>query len=199
LAVLVSLIIATISAVLIRKLAGAPLASMTGLMRQLADGDMEVTIPDLDRTDEVGQMADAMIVFRDNAIERQDAEQARKTSEKYLRTVLDNMLNGLIVIDEQGIMQSYNPAAETIFGYSEEDVIDNNISMLMPEPYRSEHDGYLHHYMSGGEAKIIGEGRTVTGKRKDGGLFPMQLSVSEMVIDERRLFIGTIQDIRLHL
>jgi PAS domain S-box-containing protein len=195
LAVLVSLIIATISAILIRILAGAPLASMTGLMRQLADGDMDVTIPDLERTDEVGQMADAMIVFRDNAIERLKAERGRKISEKYLRTVLDCMLNGLIVIDEHGIMQSYNPAAQNMFGYSQQDVVGNNISMLMPEPYRGEHDGYLRHYMGGGEPRIIGLGRTVTGQRKDGSLFPMHLSVSEMEIDGRRLFIGTVQDV----
>lgn len=195
LAILVSIIIATISAFLIRRLAGAPLALMTGLMRRLADGDMNVTIPDLERTDEVGQMADAMIVFRDNAIERRDAERGRETSEKYLASILGSMLNGLIIIDELGIMQSCNPAAETMFGYSEEDVVGNNVSMLMPEPYRKEHDGYMQHYMNGGEARIIGLGRAVTGQRRDGSLFPMHLSVSEMESDEGKLFIGSIQDI----
>jgi len=195
LAIFVSLMIAALCSVFIRKLAGAPLASMTGLMRRLAEGDMDVDIPDLQRADEVGQMANAMVIFRDHAIERRAADRARKVSEKYLRTVVDNMMNGLIVIDEKGIMQSYNPAAETIFGYSPQDVIGNNISMLMPEPYRSEHDGYLGHYMGGGEARIIGLGRSVTGQRKNGDLFPMHLSVSEMENDERRLFIGTIQDI----
>ncbi len=195
LAIFVSLMIAALCSVFIRKLAGEPLASMTGLMRRLAEGDMDVDIPDLQRADEVGQMANAMVIFRDHAIERRAAERARKVSEKYLRAVVDSMLDGLIVIDEKGIVQSYNPAAETIFGYNPKDVIGNNISMLMPEPYRSEHDGYLDHYMGGGEARIIGMGRSVTGQRKNGNLFPMHLSISEMEIDERRLFIGTIQDI----
>ncbi|NQU57332.1 MAG: PAS domain S-box protein, partial [Rhodospirillales bacterium] len=195
LAVLVSLVIAGFCAFLIRRLAGEPLASMTGLMRRLADGDMDVTIPDLERADEVGQMADAMVVFRDSVIERHEAERGRKVSEKYLRTVVDNMMDGLIVIDEQGVIQSYNPAAKAIFGYEEKDVVGDNVSMLMPEPDRSQHDGYLHHYTSGGEPRIIGLGRTVTGQRKNGNLFPMHLSVNEMEIDERKLFIGTIQDI----
>jgi len=195
LAVLVSLIIAAISAILIRKLAGAPLASMTLLMRRLADGDMSVTIPNLERTDEVGLMAKAMVVFRDNAIGQREAQQARKASEKYLKSVVNHMQDGLIVIDDQGLVQSYNPAAATLFGYRDHEVIGMNISMLMPEPYRSAHDDYLRQYTSGGDAKITGLGLTVTGLRKDGSSFPMQLSVSEMEINGRRLFVGTIQDI----
>lgn len=195
LAILVSLMIAALCAILIRKLAGEPLASMTGLMRKLAEGDLNVTIPDVQRGDEIGHMANALVIFRGNALKQRKAEQSYLDSEKYLRTVVDNMLNGLIVIDTQGIVQSYNPAAKTIFGYYEQEVIGNNVNMLMPEPDKSQHDGYLHSYINGGEPRIIGLGRSVTGQRKDGSLFPLDLTVSEMEIDGRKLFIGAIRDI----
>ena len=195
LAVFVSLMIAAICVILIRRLAGEPLASMTGLMGRLANGDMDVTIPDLERTDEIGQMAGAMVVFRDNAIERKQAEQDREEGEKYLGAIVDSMLDGLIVTDNRGIMQSYNPAAETIFGYPQQDVVGKNITMLMPKPDQDKHDTYLQNYEKFGDPKIIGKGRTVTGRRQDGSDFPLHLSVSEMEIDGRKLFIGTIHDI----
>jgi two-component system, sensor histidine kinase and response regulator len=194
LAIFVSMLIAAASAMLISRMAGLPLASMTGLMRRLADGDLEVAIPDLERSDEVGQMANAMLVFRDNAIERDSAERGRRDSEKYLGTVVNNMLDGLIVIDVKGLVQSFNPAAANIFGYQEEEVIGKNVAILMPEPDRSQHDDYLQNYLGGADAKIIGLGREVFGRRKDGAIFPLELSVNEMEIDGRKLFIGSIQD-----
>ncbi len=194
LAVFVSLIIAAASAILIRRMAGAPLASMTGLMRRLADGDMEVVIPELQRSDEVGQMANAMVVFRDNALERHAAERGRQASEKYLRNVVDNMLDGLIVIDEKGIVQSFNPAAGDIFGYQKHEVIGKNISMLIPEPDRSKHDEYIQNHLNGADSRIIGRKREVFGQRKNGEIFPLEISINEMEIDARKLFIGSIQD-----
>src|SRR5262249_59927722 len=82
-----------------------------------------------------------------------------------------------------------------IFGYSREEVIGHNVKMLMPEPYRREHDGYLSAYLSTGQANVIGPGREVAGQRKDGSIFPMELAVTEMVVSRRRMFTGVVRDI----
>ncbi|MDA8230013.1 MAG: PAS domain S-box protein [Magnetospirillum sp.] len=103
--------------------------------------------------------------------------------------------DGIITIDEAGIIAAFNPAAERIFGYSAAEVIGRNVSMLMPEPFRSAHDGYLRHYLATGEARIIGIGREVQGLRKDGSVFPMDLAVGEARMAGRRVFAGIIRDI----
>ena len=101
---------------------------------------------------------------------------------------------GVIAINEQRIIESFNHAAERIFGYRDEEVIGQNVKMLMPEPYRSNHDQYVMNYVKTGMAKVIGIGREVIGLRKDGTTFPMELAVNEMRLAERRLFIGIIRD-----
>ena len=116
-------------------------------------------------------------------------------SRERIRAVIDTVVDGIVTIDAMGIVQSFNPAAEKIFGYPADEVIDRNINMLMPAPYTKEHDGYLHHYLSTGEKKVIGIGREVKGKRKDGSIFPMELSVNEMKINEERMFTGIVRDI----
>lgn len=109
--------------------------------------------------------------------------------------ITDTVLDGLITINGRGNIQTFNPAASQIFGYTPEEVIGKNVSMLMPEPYHSEHDGYLHNYQSTGEKKIIGTVREVSGKRKCGSIFPMELSVNEMQTEDERMFVGTARDI----
>ncbi|HTK85479.1 MAG TPA: PAS domain S-box protein, partial [Patescibacteria group bacterium] len=88
-----------------------------------------------------------------------------------LESILDNIVDGLITIDDRGTVQSFNKACERIFGYKAAEVVGQNIRMLMPEPYSSQHDGYIHNYKTTGKAKIIGIGREVEGRRKDGSIF----------------------------
>ena len=106
-----------------------------------------------------------------------------------------NMIDGVVVIDAAGFVELFNSAAERCFGYSASEVIGRNVNMLMPEPYRAEHDGYIDNYLKTGQAKIIGIGREAVGRRKDGSEFPMELSVSELSLGEKRSFLGTVRDI----
>lgn len=114
---------------------------------------------------------------------------------KRFQSLMDNCVDGLIVIDEDGSILEFNLAAEEIFGYTAADVAGKNVSMLMPEPYRAHHDRYLGNYLNTGDAKIIGIGREVIGQRRDGSVFPMELSVGEMPDSHTRNFVGTVRDI----
>ncbi len=120
---------------------------------------------------------------------------ALSESEIRMRNIIEHAVDGLITIDEKGYIQSFNPACKHIFGYEAAEVIGCNISMLMPDPYQSAHDGYLKNYRNTGVARVIGIGREVEGKRKDGSVFPLDLSVSEVWIGEKRLFSGIVRDI----
>ena len=127
--------------------------------------------------------------------ERRQHETAIAESESRMRAIVNTVVDGIITIDEQGTIENANPAAARIFGYNLEEVIHRNVRMLMPEPFRSEHDGYLSNYRETGQAKIIGKGRGVTGKRKDGSVFPMELAISEMNVAGRAMFTGIVRDI----
>ena len=120
---------------------------------------------------------------------------ALSDSEKRLRAILETAVEGIITIDDRGLIESVNPAAERYFGYQAEEIIGKNVSVLMPSPYREEHGGYLRDYRRTGKAKIIGIGREVVARRKDGTPFPIDLSVSEVRLANRRLFAGFIRDI----
>lgn len=123
------------------------------------------------------------------------ASDPSKEVEARLQAIIDNIVDGIITIDEFGTVESFNPAAEKIFGCQADDVIGNNVKTLMPQPYTGEHDGYLRNYMRTGDAKIIGIGREVSGRRKDGTLFPVDLAVTEMTVGKVRKFVGIIRDI----
>ena len=128
--------------------------------------------------------------------ERREAAQALADSERRLRTLIDNVADCIITIDEGGIVESVNSATLQVFGYDEKELIGRNVSMLMDDPNASEHDGYLHSYMTTGETKILGKGpRPVLGKRKDGSLCELELMVSEMWLSGHRFFIGILRDV----
>ena len=111
------------------------------------------------------------------------------------RLLVSTAVDGILVIDEAGTVRLYNEACERLFGYGPAEVLGRNISMLMPSPYRQEHDGYLRNYRTTGERKIIGIGREVTAQRKDGSVFPIYLSVGEGRFDDMPLFVGIVHDI----
>lgn len=113
----------------------------------------------------------------------------------WLNNVIEYAVDGLITIDENGLIESFNPACEEIFGYKAENVMGQNIKILMPEPYHGEHDRYLNNYHDTGEKQIIGIGREVQGRKQDGTVFPLELSVSEISIEGRRLYSGIVRDI----
>jgi two-component system sensor kinase FixL len=116
-------------------------------------------------------------------------------SAKLLKAIIETAIDGIITIDDRGLVESLNPAAQKLFGYPLEEVIGKNISMLMPEPDRSGHDGYIGRYQHTGEKRIIGKGREVKGLRKDGSIFPFRLAVSEVKYDERIIYTGFIHDL----
>jgi two-component system sensor kinase FixL len=112
-----------------------------------------------------------------------------------LRSILETVPDAMIVIDHRGIIQSFSSAAERLFGYLPAEVCGHNVKLLMPSPYREQHDGYLTRYLTTGERRIIGIGRVVVGRRKDGSTFPMELSVGEVNQDGRKLFTGFVRDL----
>jgi two-component system sensor kinase FixL len=115
--------------------------------------------------------------------------------EAHLRSILDTVPDAMIVIDEHGIMQSFSSAAERLFGHRAADMVGKNVKLLMPAPYRENHDGYLARYLKTGEKRIIGVGRVVVGERQDGSTFPMELAVGEMRSGSQRFFTGFVRDL----
>ena len=115
--------------------------------------------------------------------------------EAHLQSILDTVPEAMIVIDERGIIQSFSAAAERLFGYTPADALGKNIKLMMPSPYRENHDGYMARYLRTGERRIIGIGRVVVGERRDGSTFPMELAVGEMKSSNRRFFTGFIRDL----
>jgi PAS domain S-box-containing protein len=127
--------------------------------------------------------------------ERKRAEEALRESEERIGAILKTAADAIITIDERGTIESFNPAAEKMFGYRADEAIGQNLKLLMPAPYRDEHDGYLSRYLQTGQARIIDIGRELMGRRKDGSTFPMDLAVSELPEGTQRFFTGIIRDI----
>ena len=119
----------------------------------------------------------------------------KKDFAQRLQAIIETAIDGIITINKQGIVETLNPSAARLFGYSPTEVIGNNIKMLMPEPYHSEHDGYVHRYNTTKVPHIIGTGREVKGKMKDGTIFPFRLAVSEVILNDRIIYTGIIHDL----
>jgi two-component system sensor kinase FixL len=163
--------------------------------RRRKDGtviDVSVTVSPV--WDSAGYLVGASKVARDISGAKL-AERALAEREAHLQSVLDTVPDAMVVIDTKGIIQSFSTTAERLFGYTARESIGKNVKILMPSPYRESHDGYLSHYMKTGERRIIGIGRIVVGQRKDGSTFPMELSVGEMQVGDRRFFTGFARDL----
>lgn len=130
-----------------------------------------------------------------NIEKRKELETDLEESRARAQAIIDHTVDAIITINQQGIIQSFNKAAERIFGYKEAEVLGQNVNMLMPSPHRENHDQYLDNYYKTGVKKIIGTGREEQGRRKDGSIFPMVLSVSEVCWAGNKLYIGMIRDI----
>jgi two-component system, LuxR family, sensor kinase FixL len=126
---------------------------------------------------------------------RKEAEERQRISDARWHAVAESAVDGMVVIDARGHIEAFNPAAERLFGYAEQDVVGKNVNVLMPSPYREQHDAYLARYLTTGEKKIIGLGREVIGLRRDGSTFPVHLSVGEMSGQGDRKFVGILHDL----
>ncbi len=129
------------------------------------------------------------------AVKQRQAESAVRDIAARMTAIVTTAVDGIISISERGTIDTANAAAGRLFGYSASEMIGRNVNILMPEPFSAEHDGYLKHYLRTGEARIIGIGREVIGRRKDGTTFPMELAVSEMRVQDRRMFTGLVRDV----
>src|SRR6266403_178869 len=155
--------------------------------------DISLTVSPL--FNQSGKVVGASKVARD-ITERKSAEQALRETAGRMRALIETAVDGAILIDARGVVLMFNPACERLFGYFADEVIGKNVKMLMPEPYRHEHDGYIANYLDSRKPKIIGIGREVVGLRADGSTFPMDLSVGEAKHQGGgSIFVGIIRDI----
>lgn len=179
---------------LTRILSGEQIARLAAIRVHKSGHRVEISITAVPTRNEHGRIVGVVELIRDISAE-EASRGALRDSEARHRAVIQTAVDGIITIDERGAIESLNPAAERLFGASAAELLGKNISVLMPSPYRDEHDGYLARYLRTGERKIIGIGREVIGLRKDGTTFPMDLAVSELTLGGRRMFTGLVRDI----
>lgn len=133
--------------------------------------------------------------LRESRLDAELQRQALQAREARLQAVLDTVPDAMVIIDERGIIQSFSSTAQRMFGYRDHEVIGRNVSILMPQPYKQSHDGYLARYLTTGEKRIIGIGRVVVGERRDGATLPIELAVGEINVEGERAFIGFMRDL----
>ena len=213
-AVGVLIVVLIFNAGLLKRLAGNPISRLTGVMVRLVDGELEAEIPGRERDDEIGAMARALAVFRENEIKRRRAEDAliqdheeleqrveERTRElretgQFHNAIFESAAEGIITSDERGLIESFNPMAEWMFGFKANEIIGKNIKTLMTTGQAGKHDTYIDNYLDTGKGKILGvRERELMARRKDGTLFPFELNVAEFFHGGERKFIGTMRDI----
>ena len=181
--------------------------SFRELLRQLRTGEKQRIVFETHHQRKDGSRYDVevhlqMTQFQDapcfaaivlDVTERKLTEKALRESQEFVRAVVNTAADSIIAVGQDGIVIGVNPATERMFGYLEQELVGKNISVLMPEPFRSEHDSYITRYLRTGESHIIGIGREVVGRRKDASTFPIDLAVSE--VDHLGIFAGIIRDI----
>jgi two-component system sensor kinase FixL len=172
-----------------------PLLAVKNIMGRLAVDDFDFDVSGADRDNEFGEMSRALIDLREHGLRRVAAEHALREHEERFRMIVDTAAYGIVTIGETGTIQSFNNGAEEIFGYAAAEVMGKNVNILMPEPFHSEHDGYLRNYLETGTAKIIGIGREVEGRRKSGDSFPMKLTVAGSKLSSGQVFAGMVVDL----
>lgn len=168
-----------------------PIQSLVLASNEFADGNMDFKL-NIKSHDEFGELAHSFDEMRQAVLNR---EQRIAASAIQLKTTIDTVIDALIVIDNHGLIQSINPAGCKLFAYKEDELIGKNVKILMPQPYHSEHDGYLSNYRQTKVPKIIGVGREITACRSNKEEFPAELSVNEMWIDGQQQFVGLVRDI----
>jgi PAS domain S-box-containing protein len=192
----------------IRKWIEIPIVELREGTEIIGQGNLDYRL-EVKTRDEIGFLADSFNAMAENLIattasrdelqrevaERVRAEEALRESEAALRTIIDTAVDGIITCSEEEIVQSFNPAAERLFGYTADEVIGQNVKMLMPSPYRENHHKYVENYKKTGVKKIIGSGRELVGQRKDGTIFPMYLAVSEWRHGDERRFTAIVHDL----
>lgn len=173
-----------------------PVETMAEVYKRFQAGDLTVRLDTASVSDEILTLYKGINNFVETQqqatilLENEVAVQAKRLS-----AVIDNIVDGIITISDRGFIESFNPAASKIFGFSEKEVIGQNVNILMPQPNHTEHNSYLENYIRTGKKKVIDIGREVIGQRKDGSTFPMELGISELSVDNVRHFVGIARDI----
>lgn len=148
--------------------------------------------PWLERSGQIG----GVVIFAENISERGRIQRALEESERRLNAIFDTAMDAIVTIDRHGVIQSANPAAHEMFGCADDEMVGRNVRMLIPAPYGHRHDSFLAAYLETGVRKIIGQRRTVEGLRRDGAVFPLELTVSEALLANGPVFVGVMRDLR---
>jgi PAS domain S-box-containing protein len=175
-------------------IAGVPARGVEGRVRR-ADGTERVLLWNATRLLAPDGRPEGIIAVAQDITERQRAEEALREREARLSSIIATAPDAIITIDERGVVQSFSSASEKLFGYAAGEVVGRNVSMLMPSPHREAHDGYIGRYLGTGKKRIIGIGREVEARHKDGRVFPAELAVGEARIGAARIFTGFIRDL----
>jgi two-component system sensor kinase FixL len=179
----------------LQNLRGDTLVEPCDLVMLTKDGQrIQVSVSVSPVRDSNGHASGGVMMARDLTAQRR-AEQALRRSEERWRAIIESAVDAIVLINRRGIVEFFNPAAERMFGYPAHEVMGRNVSVLMPDPYASEHDHYLRRFQMTGERRIIGIGREVTARRKDGTTFPAHLSVAELTVDGETKFTGIVRDL----